>query len=214
MENLKAYFDQHESNVDDLVRWAKVHDEVCGWISQFGTTGKLLDVGCRRGELMRSKFFPKDIQYFGIDPLKVIGFEYDFDFRCETLESTTFGKETFDFLVIKDSVDCFAEPNTAFSSAFGILKKGGRLLISEDDHGPRSLNAFSSAFRILKKGVRLLISKAGRGPRSLNTREVEATYPNGDLSTLQILDCCIGAGFREVKKQVEGSRLFLSAMRP
>ena len=186
MANLKSYFDEHESSVENRVRWAKVHDEVCGWISEFGTKGKLLDVGCRRGELMRSKLFPKNMQYFGIDPLKVGGFEYDFDFRCEALESTSFKRETFDFVVIKDSVDYFAEPSIAFSSAFRILKKGGRLLISEDDHA------------------------LGRLIRS----DAESTYPNGDLSTSQIMDCCIQAGFREVKTQITGSRLFLSAIRP
>jgi SAM-dependent methyltransferase len=186
MANLKSYFDEHESNVENRLHWAKVHDEVCGWITGFGTIGRLLDVGCRRGELMRSKSFPKNMHYFGIDPLKVNDFEYDFDFRCETLESTSFDNETFDFVVIKDSVDYFAEPQNAFSAAFRILKKGGRLLLSEDDHAPD---------RIIRSNA-------------------ESTYPNGDLSTLQILNHCIEAGFSEVKKEIVGTRLFLSAVRP
>jgi len=69
------------------------------------------------------------MQYFGIDPLKVDGFEYDFDFRCETLESTSFHNETFDFVVIKDSVDCFAEPQIAYSAALPMRRREFIILI-------------------------------------------------------------------------------------
>ena len=186
MIHLKSYFDQHEANPENSVRWAKVHDEVCLWLSDFGTTGKILDAGCRRGEVRRSSLFPASLQYFGIDPLKVDGFEYPFDFRCETLESTSFENETFDFVLVKDSVDCFAEPLVAFASAFRILKRGGRLLITEDDHSPD---------RVIK-------SKA------------EASYPNGDLSTTEISNGCIKAGFRDVNMEIRGCRLFLAATRP
>jgi ubiquinone/menaquinone biosynthesis C-methylase UbiE len=107
---------------------------------------------------------------------------------CETLESTTFNNETFDMVVIKDSLDCFAE--SAISAAFRILKKGGYLLISEDGHMPNGLIEPNAEAK------------------------VEYSYPNGDLSTSKIAHCCIEAGFIKINKKIVNYRLFPSANRP
>lgn len=201
IENLKAYFVQHESNPENPRKWAKVHDQVAAWISTKGTTGKLLDAGCRRGELKRSTKFPSQIEYVGIDPVRVDEFAYDFEYRCETLETTTYGERTFEFVLIKDSIDCFEDPIAAIASAFRVLNLGGLLLISEDGF-VESAGGFVTTIAEFLKG----------GPRQTKSN-AHATYPNGDLSLSYILRCIGSTGFRGVERHIVGSRLFISAIR-
>lgn len=212
MEHLKAYFIQDEANSENLATWAKVHDQTALWISRYGTVGKLLDAGCRRGDLKRSKYFPHGVEYFGIDPIKVTGFDYDFEFRCETLEATGHREKTFDFVVIKDSVDYLEDPARAFASAFRVLKRGGYLLISEDGF-EEPAGAFVFAFRILKRCSQLLAGKDGYHQTGTILLTSESTYPNGNLSKSHILDSCSRAGFRVVESHIDASRLFISAIR-
>ena len=225
MDNLKTWHEQHECNPENIAKWQKVHDEVASWISEYAQTGNLLDVGCRRGELRNSHLFPSGVEYFGIDPLQVAEHSYNFEFRCETLELSSFGHDTFDFLVIKDSFDYFSDPEIALLYAFRILKMGGRLLISEGGHQPcdghELTRSLLSAFKLLKRGgLRGLLSSAfrklKREDRSADmfplSVDVLDTYPNGDLSASYILDCCVRSGFQEVNSSIKDNRLFISAI--
>jgi len=228
MDNLKAWREQNECP-ENIAKWRVVHDEVASWLSAYAEKGKLLDVGCKTGELKRSSLFPSTVEYFGIDPLQISEFNYDFPFRCETLESTSFGDEMFDFLLIKDSIDYFEEPDFALLSAFRILKKGGRLLISEGGHQTEyGRGRLTGTLLYMLRIGRKLLSEGPRGPLSSAVRrlkkgdwahapslsvDVRDTYPNGDLSATYILDCCVRAGFSEAESRLEGHRLFVSAIR-
>jgi len=212
-ENSEAYIAKMGAIPENQLRWSKVHDDVGAWISKFGTTGNLLDVGCRRGELMRSKSFPPTIVYFGIDPLRIDG-QNEFNFRCETLETTSFPDAMFDFVIIKDSFDYFLEPRKALAAAFRLLKPGGYFLLTEGGHPSERVPRWKTVLRTAKGYARAVIKRDYRALRRQKAFNAESIYPNGDIPTSDILGYCKEAGFLIVGNDISGGRLFLAAIRP
>jgi SAM-dependent methyltransferase len=224
LENLEIWRSQNATPAN-VAKWAGIHDVVASWVAAHAQRGTLLDVGCKRGELKASTFFPPHVQYFGIDPLIAPGIEYSFPFRCEQIESTSFDNQTFDFVVIKDSVDYFEELDAALASAFRLLKRGGRLLISEGGHSHQDKRMVSNTLLLAylncrkffgQRKANLLRRVKGepKSPIRSSRIDVRDTYPNGDLTAPYILGCCKRAGFAEVTSYIDDDRLFVSAVVP
>jgi SAM-dependent methyltransferase len=214
VKKMEEYVAQEASSPENQLRWARERDRVATWISQFCKGGTLLDVGCLNGDLMRSESFPAGLQYYGIDPYLIKGFTYDFNFRCEALETTSFPDESFDIIVIKDGIDYFLSAKNAFAAAFRLLKRGGYFLLSEAGHPFERPPPWIILLRSLKGYARAVVRRDY--PTLAESRQilVEHSYPNGDIPTSELLRSCTKVGFRIVSDEIETGRLFLAAMRP
>lgn len=157
--------------------------------------GRLLDVGCAGGALRNSVFFPSNYDYFGIDPLKIDGCEYDFKFFAIPVEKavTQFGQAFFDVVLIKDSIDYALDLSETFMSCRALLKPGGLFVISE---GGRPLVWSKGCFiRLAKRGLLVNKLRLFLSAQSKKKIEVSDTYPNGKISTKAILASLRGNGF-------------------
>lgn len=211
---------------------------VAAWLGKHVNRGRLLDVGCKTGGLRKSCFYPEGLGYHGIDPLVIPGGEYDFPFHAITVEQMDMHHERcfFDAVLIKDSVDYFADLRVAFAKILRVLKKpDGLLLLSEADHQ----SGVARASRWLRGGqdvrraiIQLFLNKRtpsiGTTLREIwnhrRSRKQRApwlsvlgkvhyrdTYPNGDLSARVIKRELRKAGFLVVESGISGGRLWVVA---
>ncbi len=211
------------------------YDRVAAWLRKHIDPGRLLDVGCKTGGLRKSTLYPQRLEYHGIDPLVIPGGGYDFPFKAITVEQMHMHYEGcfFDAVLIKDSVDYFADCGLALVRIREVLKKpDGLLLLSEADHQSRAGHARSrtrSTVRHIRTGIRRLLRKNGIGRIGTRLRQMwdhqgtgatrnpilsvpakidyHDTYPNGDLSIRVIKSYLRSAGFSIVESTISRGRL-------
>ena len=182
------------------------YDPVARLIGQYIQSGKILDIGCRAGELRQNKFMPSSLTYYGLDPLRIEGVEYDFSYEQITVEScvNVYEVHVFDAAIIKDSIDHVVNLNDMLTAIYVVLRSGGLLFISEAGRAPRSVGILRMARRVLG-GLKRKLSPMRRSSQTL---EVVDLYPNGYMTTETIFAALHRQGFRAISEsQVEGGRL-------
>jgi SAM-dependent methyltransferase len=195
-----------------LIEWRSQHpitnemampgyDHSAQLISKYVSHGDfLLDIGCKTGGLHDSVFFPKEINYFGLDPLRIEGEEYLFPFECMMIEEAVdvYGRAVFDCAHIRDSIDYFSDLSRSLQAISKILKTNGILIISEGDHHPKRIGAT----------IRLWSNKL---THFLNHNSIHAhdTYPNGDYSIKFIKTKLLRARFSVVFEELKDGRFDL-----
>lgn len=101
--------------------------------------GKILDVGCGYGGLIKSlKPYWKDSHFIGIDISKAMlktGKEFAKSTKTEFLlmsaDNLEFDNETFDLIVCKDTFHHFNNPAKVLKEMFRVLKKEGHIYITD-----------------------------------------------------------------------------------
>jgi SAM-dependent methyltransferase len=182
------------------------YDPVARMIAQYIQSGKILDIGCHAGGLRKSKFIPTDLTYYGLDPFRIEGVEYDFPYEQIMVENCVdvYGVHVFDAAAIKDSTDHVVNLNDTLAAIHMVLRPGGFLFISEAGRAPRSVGLLRKARRVLGG----LKRKLSRMRRTSQTIEVIDFYPNGYITTETIFAALRRQGFRVISEsQVEGARL-------
>lgn len=161
---------------------------------------KIVDIGCKTGGLRQSKYFPKSVNYYGLDPLCIEGEQYLFNFEnCKIEEAVeVYGREFFNCAHIKDSIDYFYDLDASLQSIFDVLKPGGILIITEGDFSPVSIYEYFISF--LRK-IR----------QFFNDNYVHAydTYPNGDYSLNTIKASIARSGLTVIFEEINDGRLDL-----
>ncbi len=177
------------------------YDHSAQLISQYShRDDNFIDIGCKTGGLRQSKYFPKSVNYYGVDPLCIEGEEYLFNFKnCKIEEAVeVYGREFFHCAHIKDSIDYFCDLDTSLQSIIDILKPGGIIIITEGDFQPVSISGY---FIFCLRRIR----------QFLNDKYVHAhdTYPNGDYSLDCIKTSIIRSGLSIIFEEINDGRLDL-----
>ncbi len=103
-------------------------------------TGRVLDVGCGPGKF-RFNFDPDRIEYFGLDPITLLGTE-EFRFVRALAERIPFRAGTFSDIFVLAALDHFRDVPAFCSEAARVLRPDGRLHVLQSVHeirGPVSL---------------------------------------------------------------------------
>ncbi len=104
------------------------HKYVGKWVNSFSKpTDKLLEIGC--GNCVLRNFLHSE--YFGLDPIKHQDLTNESYYFHGTGEAIPFNNCSFDFVLIKDSINYFSEIAPLYLEVSRVLKDDGILLITE-----------------------------------------------------------------------------------
>jgi SAM-dependent methyltransferase len=109
-------------------------------IQRFVKSGSLLEVGCGRGELLElaSK---SGFAAHGCDLQRSPALDSNVDFHVGTLQSSTFRDESFDCLVLRNTLEHLFDPADELRTCHRLLKPGGYLYLkvpnADYEHGWR-----------------------------------------------------------------------------
>lgn len=135
---------------------------VARWINSFSSEkSRLLEIGCGSGILGTYL----KAQYAGIDPIEHKELCKDIEFKIGLGESIPYPDKSFDYILVKDAINYFADLDPVFSDASRALSDDGAILLTEFV-GPR--------YHPLKQKLKNLVKKHLRIRRSV----WDATYLN------------------------------------
>jgi SAM-dependent methyltransferase len=150
--------------------------------------GELLDVGCGRGDL-GAAFARRGWRVKGVEPSAEaceVARAQGVDARNGTLDSVTFDDDSFDGVVMRHSLEHVPDPLADLARVFGLLRKGGLVVISTPNFDCWERRRFGSAWfhldlprhrtHFTPGSLRLALTKTGF--------EVASVETSGDAGSL------------------------------
>jgi SAM-dependent methyltransferase len=109
-----------------------VFDECRDWLSEGGTTGTVLDVGCSFGHLLRT-MEDAGFRTEGVEPSPVAA-EYAAKLvrgkiHCAGFEAVSFAEESFDAVVSLYVLEHVSDPRAFMKKVYDLLRPGGQAVI-------------------------------------------------------------------------------------
>jgi ubiquinone/menaquinone biosynthesis C-methylase UbiE len=109
-------------------RAVQQHKLVAQWINSIANeTNSVLEIGCGNcylKEHLRAR-------YLGIDPIKHEDINEEDYFKIGSAESIPYPNKSFDFVLIKDAINYFADIEPVYAEASRVLNDQGVILITE-----------------------------------------------------------------------------------
>lgn len=116
----------------------KISEELCTFIKPLSDEASILDIGAGTG--IMSEFAYKcnsRLRYVAVDPAKgMLKYAEDYvEKHIATAEVLPFKDESFDAVLMGESLHHFSDPNAAMKEVVRVLKKNGKLFIYDFDKG-------------------------------------------------------------------------------
>ncbi|WP_345980871.1 class I SAM-dependent methyltransferase [Sulfurimonas sp. HSL3-2] len=116
----------------------KVVEELCMFIKPLCDDASVLDIGAGTGMMCEFAYRcnPK-LRYVAVDPAKgMLKYTEDYvEVHTATAEALPFDDDSFDAVLMGESLHHLADPDTAMKEVVRVLKKNGKLFIYDFDKG-------------------------------------------------------------------------------
>jgi SAM-dependent methyltransferase len=120
-----AYF---RDDYEPLSREGPVLARVLGEIRRFFSVGSILEVGCGRGELL-ALAQQSGFQVFGCDLQRLPSLNSGIQLHLGDLESSRFPRNSFDCVVLRNTLEHLFDPRKELQICASLLKPGGILYL-------------------------------------------------------------------------------------
>lgn len=198
---------------DTQSRDGGVHKLVLDTLERHCPRGRLLDVGCATGGLLRQAR-ERGWQVAGVEAARPLAefaaSRYGLDVRAATLESAGFAEATFDAVVMVNTIEHLYHPARVVREAFRILRPGGVLYSMTPDYDHR-LVRLVQAFGLMKDADRL---DPTAHPYYFTPRTHATLVERQGFSVITCGSPISGLGAERAGASGWRSRLFRTALRP
>lgn len=180
--------------------------------------GRVVEIGCGHGSLRTSPRWNPEAEYWGIDPVIVKSPACRFPLVQGVGEHLPFADGSFEALLVKESLNHFADLTAFLREARRVLRPGGRLLLvdaAEDTwgRGPAPRPARGRAGRAFRRlfagdlgGLARSLSRHLRGERCLEAGETRVHHLGADSMAALIRE-----HLGETEQSLAGDHVLLAA---